>query len=177
MLLAYVLENTNTEEIRDNTPLFQLIKEMEIEENFIFIDAEGQDRTELQELLGYLEYQDVLVIRSVLDLTDTMEELITIFEKLTEKQISLCSCAEPFLCGEEYLENLNNFLALHKVYIDRKKKLGYQKAVSEGRVGRPIKAKDLEKAVSLYEEGKLTINQVVALTGVSKSTIYRYLNK
>ena len=62
-------------------------------------------------------------------------------------------------------------------FIDRKKKLGYQKAVAEGRVGRPVKAKDLEKAISLYEEGRLDINQVVALTGVSKSTIYRYLNK
>ena len=144
MLLAYVLENTNTEEIRDNTPLFQLIKEMEIEENYIFIDAEGQDRTEQQELFEYMENQDILVIRSVLDLATTIDELISIFEKMTEKQISLCSCAEPFLCGEDYLENLNNFLKLYKVYIDRKKKLGYQKAVSEGRVGRPVKAKDLE---------------------------------
>ena len=177
MLLAYILENTNKEEIRDNTPLFQLINEMEIGDECTFIDSEGQDRNELQELLDYMQEGDVVVIRSVLDLTDTIEDLVVLFEKLTEKQISLCSCAEPFLCGEDYLDNLNNFIALYKVYIDRKKKLGYQKAVSEGRVGRLIKAKDLEKAIALYEEGRLNINQVIALTGVSKSTIYRYLNK
>ena len=177
MLLSYVLENTNKEEIRDNTPLFQLIHEMEIDENYIFIDSEGQNRNELEEMLSYIEKQDIIVIRSVLDLADTLEELKEILRQFTEKQISLCSCIEPYLSGEDFFETFNSFITIYKVFIDRKKKSGYQKAVAEGRVGRPVKAKDLEKAISLYEEGRLDINQVVALTGVSKSTIYRYLNK
>ena len=57
---------------------------------YTFIDSEGKDRKELQELLDYMQAQDVLVIRSVLDLTDTLEDLLVLFEKLTERQISLC---------------------------------------------------------------------------------------
>ena len=44
MLLAYILENTNKDEIRDNSPLFQLINEMEIGDEYTFIDSEGKDK-------------------------------------------------------------------------------------------------------------------------------------
>lgn len=55
--------------------------------------------------------------------------------------------------------------------------MGYQKAVDEGRVGRPAKTDDVEKAIKLYETGTYTISQIVQLTGVSKSTLYKYLKE
>ena len=47
MLYAYILENSNNEEKRDNQSLFQLIEQMEIEDNNLFFDMDGEENTEL----------------------------------------------------------------------------------------------------------------------------------
>lgn len=174
MLWAYILENEK-EIKRNNQPLFLLINEMEIGVDNIYSDLDGSDKVELKKLLDEIEPESTFLIRSVEDIADTLSELLEVFEILTEKHISLCSCCEPFLCGEDYLENLRGFINLQKAFADRKKKIGYEKALAEGRVGRPSKGQDIKKVIGLYEKGLLTMKQVESLTGVSKSTIYRYL--
>ena len=46
MLYAYILENSDNEEKRNNQYLFQLIKLMEIEANNLFFFLYGEERTE-----------------------------------------------------------------------------------------------------------------------------------
>ena len=177
MLYAYILENSNNEEKRDNQSLFQLIEQMEIEDNNLFFDMDGEEKTELLKLFKLLQPEDRLVIRSVLDIADSIEDLIKTFSMLTKKQISLCSCEEPFLSGEDFYNTIKSYMALHKHFLEKKKQIAYQKAVSEGRVGRPIKESDIKKAIDLYKSEKLTVEQITAVTGISKSTLYRYINK
>ena len=177
LLWGYVLENGNSEDKRNNQPLFQLIQQLEIADDNLYFDMSGKVQTELNKLLKDIHPENRLVIRSVLDISDNMEELIKIFKVLSDKKISLCSCEEPFLSGENYAENLNSYLKLHKDYIEKKKQKGYQKAVAEGRVGRPIKESDIKKAIELYKSEKLTVEQITAVTGISKTTLYRYINK
>lgn len=176
MLYAYILENNN-EEKRNNQPLFSLIEQMEIEDNNLFFDMDGKERTELNELFNLIQPEDRLVVRSVEDMADSMEDLIKIFIMLKNKKISLCSCIEPFLSGEDFYNNLKAYLELHKHLLEKKKQIAYQKAVAEGRVGRPTKEKDIEKAIELYKSGNLTVEQIVAISGISKTTLYRYINK
>ena len=177
MLYAYILENSDNEEKRNNQSLFQLIEQMEIEDNNLFFDMDGEERTELLKLYKLLQPEDRLVIRSVLDIADSIEDLIKTFSMLTKKQISLCSCEEPFLSGEDFYNTIKSYMALHKHFLEKKKQIAYQKAVSEGRVGRPIKESDIKKAIDLYKSEKLTVEQITAVTGISKSTLYRYINK
>lgn len=176
MLWAYVLENCK-EEKRDNQPLFSLIEQMEIEDNNIFFDMDGKERTELVELFNLIQPEDRLVVRSVEDMADSMEDLIKIFIMLKNKKITLCSCIEPFLSGEDFYNNLKAYLELHKHLLEKKKQIAYQKAVAEGRVGRPPKEKDIQKAIELYKSGNLTVEQITAISGISKTTLYRYINK
>lgn len=177
MLWGYVLESSNCEDKRNNQPLFKIIQQLEIADDNLYFDMYGKEQTELNKLLKDIQPENRLVIRSVLDLSDSMEELIKILKVLSDKKISLCSCEEPFLSGEDFAENLNSYIRLHKCFIEKKKQKAYQKAVAEGRVGRPVKESDIKKAVELYEKGKLTVEQITAVTGISKSTLYRYINK
>ena len=173
MLWGYVLENNDTGKFRNNQPLFLLIEEMEIQEDNLVFDMEGEEQTELQELLTKLNTGDRLVVE---DLADSFSDLVDIFNKLDQKEISLCSCKEPFLSGEEYKDNLAGWIELTKILREKKKQKSYAKAVAEGRVGRPIKVQDIQKAVDLYNNSEtLTVEQITAITGVSKSTLYRYL--
>ena len=177
LLWGYVLENSHSEEMRDNQSLFQLIQQLEIADDNLYFDMNGKEQTELNKLLKDIQIEDRLVIRSVEDLADSMDELIKILKLLSEKKISLCSCKEPFLSGEDYADNLNSYLKLHKYFIEKKKQKAYQKAVAEGRVGRPVKESDIKKAIDLYKSNNFTVEQIKAVTGISKTTLYRYINK
>lgn len=178
MLWAYILENGNGEDQRDNSPLFQLINEMEVEEDNLFFDMDTcVERSELQRLLVKIPSESRLIIRSVLDLADSIEELVDTLSVLSEKQIVLCSCMESFLSGLDYIEQLTGCMELIRYYKKRKQEVAYKKAVAEGRVGRPTKATEIEKAIDLYNTGKLTFEQMQALSGVSRSTLYRRIKE
>lgn len=174
MIWAYVLENMDLEVNRSNQNLFLLINELQMPDDNKHFDT-NLDRPELKNLLEVIQPGDRLAIRSVLDLADSLSDLISVFQKLTEKQITLCSCEEDYLCGEDYLETLTDFTGLYVEFEKKKQRHSYIKAVEDGTVGRPQKTKEIEQAVSMYQSGKYKVNQIESLTGVSKSTLYRYL--
>lgn len=177
MVWAYVMENGNGVEKHDNTPVFQLIQKMELADEQLVFDQDN-NRTEFCKLLESLSVGDKLIIRSVADLADDLMNLITVFQKLTDKEVSLCSCEEPFLSGEDYLGSITEFTRLYVLFQKKKQVAGYRKACAEGRVGRPaIKSKEIEQAIELYKSDACTISQITALTGVSKTTLYRVLKE
>lgn len=173
MICAYIVENQGTEDSRNNQPLFQLINQMNIpEENLVFDNFE---RTQLPSLIDRLGVEDTLFIRSAEDMADNLGGLINTLKALTDKKITLFSCNEPFLCGEDYLDNINGFVCLYLYFYKKNKEEGYAKALSEGRVGRPPKTKEIEQAIAMYQSGNFKISQIEMVTGISKSTIYRYV--
>ena len=174
MVWAYVLENMGLEDFRSNQNLFLLINDLQIPDENRYFDC-SLDRTELFTLLEVLQPEDRLAIRSVLDLADSLSGLISVFQKFTEKHIILCSCEEPYLCGDNYLETLTDFTQLYVSFEKKKQKQSYKKTGNEGIVGRPAKTREVEQALSMYQSGKYKVSQIEAITGVSKSTLYRCL--
>ena len=177
MVWAYVMENGNDTEKHDNTQVFQLIQKMGLTDDQLVFD-QTEARTEFCKLLESLQTGDKLIIRSVADLADDLMDLICVFQKLTDKEVSLCSCEEPFLSGEDYLGSITEFTRLYVLFQKKKQVAGYKKACAEGRVGRPpTKSKEIEQAIELYKSDACTISQITALTGVSKTTLYRVLKE
>lgn len=174
MFIIYILENTEGIEYRNNQPVISLIRQFDIPEEQIYTD-ETYDRPEMKQMIKAISLGDTLMIRSVQDIADSLSELTDILKELSEKGVTLYSCAEPFLCGDDYLNYLNGYIKLYLYYNKKKKESGYKKAVAEGRVGRPPTNKDIERAIELYNSNNVTLAQIQVLTGVSKSTLYRYL--
>ena len=176
MIWAYVLENQGVEDLRSNQPIFLLINELNISEDHIAFDSDTA-RPELSWLLAELSAGDRLIVRSVEDMADTLTDLQMVLQLLTDKQITLCSCTEDFLCGEDYLSALTGCMALVTAFRKKKQKSAYAKAHSAGKVGRPEKTKAIEQAVAMRQTGLFSIGQISAVTGISKSTLYRHLEK
>ena len=173
---AYILENQGVEDLRSNQPVFLLINEMGIADDYIVFDDDTA-RPELDGLLSELSAGDRLIVRSVEDMADTIEDLTDILQLLTDKQISLCSCEEDFLCGESYLATLTDCVRLLSGFQKKRQQSAYAKAYNAGKVGRPSKAKSIDKAMSMYQSKAFSISQITAVTGISKSTLYRHLEK
>ena len=176
MFIAYVLENTDGVEYRNNKPLFEVINEFKVKDDQIYIDG-SYSRPELKKMIQAINSEDTLLMRSVEDIADDINDLLLVLGKLSGKKVTLYSCSEPFLCGDEYLEYINGYIKLHSYYHRKKKTDGYKKAVAEGRVGRPPKDKNIEKAIERYHSESMTLAEIKQVTGVSKSTLYRYLKK
>ena len=112
MVWAYIMENGDGVENHNNTSVFQLIQKLELTDDQLVFDQDN-NRTEFCKLLESLSVGDKLIIRSVADLADDLMNLINVFQKLTDKQISLCSIEEPFLSGEDYLGSITEFTRLY----------------------------------------------------------------
>lgn len=173
MIYAYVIENQGLDDDRDNTPLFRLIRELDLHEDYVFIA--GEDGA-IEELLDTLEVEDKLLVLSVKDLAhDSIKVLLGIFKELDAKRICLCSINEPFLTGDGYLQIIEGFRNLFGYYREQRRQSGYQAAKSSGKVGRPSKDRELEQAMRLYTAKVLGVEEICKLTGISKSTLYRAL--
>lgn len=178
MKYVYFLDVQGPEDNRSNSKVFKLIDDFDIPEEQVFVDEDPENRTELYKLVELLEEGDLLIIRSAMDIADDIDILYReLFPDLQNRGIELFSCEEPYFCGDAYFDTLNSFMFFLDFFYKKKRQVGYEKAVDEGRVGRPAKTEDIEKAIEMYESKLYTISQITQLTGVSKSTIYRYLKE
>ncbi len=175
MHYTYFIENT-TKDYIDNTELFRLINDLEIDENEIYIDEEDC-KEELDNLLSILENGDRLVIRSVVDLAEEAEDLLEILRLLQDKEIILLSIEESFLNGIDYYTGLKGFVGINRYYLDKKRKERYKEAKEKGLVGRPKMTAEIQNALRLYKTGEFTTSEIEKLSGISSSTLYRALKE
>ncbi|MCT4606225.1 MAG: recombinase family protein [Marinisporobacter sp.] len=171
---SYFVENTSNEHIRDNSKLFSLIRDLELDERDIFVDIENQ-KTELNKLLDTIEQNSRLIIRSVVDLSDEAKELLGVLEELQEKSVILCSIEERFLNGDEYYTSMKGFAKINTHYLEKRRQQGYNKAKENGKVGRP--RKEVEKAIRLYKARIFSTEEITEMCGISSSTLYRALKE
>lgn len=155
-----------------------MIRELNLPDNCVFADTSPENKVEFEQLLDTVKSGDTLLVRSVIDIESDFEVLQhDILPYLSELKIELHSIEEPFLSGLDYLETINRIVDLMDYYNRQKRKIKYQKAVKEQKVGRPSKPDKIEKAIRLYENGKYKVEDICNLTGISKSALYKHLKK
>lgn len=71
------------------------------------------------------------------------------------------------------------FSQFERNLIVERTKEGLKSARARGRKGgRPtVNQRDIERALRLYESKDYSVKEIVEMTGISKATLYRYLNK
>lgn len=175
MMYVYFLDKQSTADTRNNTEVFKLIQEMRISDECIFDDDNPYSRPELNRLVGLLNDGDSLIIRSVVDLVSSIDDLMDMLSLFSDIGIELYSLEEPFLCRSNYNEIVQGMVALLKYFESQSRKENYQKALEEGRVGRPSKTKQVEVALNLYRTKNYSVSEIEKITGISKTTIYKYL--
>ena len=175
MIWAYGLEN-GKEIKRNNANLFMVIKKMNVAEDKTYFDLDSSDRIELLKLLSDIQAEDSLVIRSLEDLANSGEDLLSVLQSLTDKRIDLISLKENYLSKYNYYDEVKGLFELEQYFTRMKRTAAYQKAVDEGKVGRPS-ADNAEKCISLYLNGVISKEEVLTMAKISEPTFYRYLRR
>ncbi|MFD1031962.1 recombinase family protein [Metaplanococcus flavidus] len=158
-----------------------ILNEIGCEEVFIESHSSPKKRDELKLLLARLENGDRLIIQNLHVLADTTRHLVELLEVLNQKGITLYSANEQIDTAPDKLFTFQKIVQCLADFqsdsISAKTKAGLTMAKEKGmHAGRPRKPDaNVKKAIEMYESKKFNLAEIKEETGISKSTLYRYL--
>lgn len=125
----------------------------------------------------------MIIIESFSRLGRSTKDLIELMEYFTNKGVKLVSIKENFNTstpqGKLMLTVFEAFSQFERDVIVQRTREGLESARARGRKGgRPrVKNKNIEKALKLYDSKEYSINDIVEMSGISQTTLYRYIKK
>ncbi|WP_257001056.1 recombinase family protein [Terribacillus saccharophilus] len=144
-------------------------------------EKEGvQGQPLLEELLEKLQRGDVLVVRKLYSLANSTKHLIEICRNLQEKQADLVSIEDSIDTRDDsFFQHLEQIAVFRKEVVGERTKSGLSEAKARNRAGgRPRKPdRNVQKAIDMYRSKKYSIADITIETGISKTTLYRYLQE
>ena len=142
------------------------------------------ERPGLQEALAYLRPGDTLVVWRLDRLGRSMKHLIDTVTMLEERGIGLQSLQESIdttTSGGRLVFHIFGALAeFERNLIRERTQAGLQAARARGRKGgrrSKLDAKRVDLLYQLYDERKHSIQELCAIMGIAKSTLYDYLDR
>lgn len=140
-------------------------------------------RTELDKCLDYLREGDTLVIYKLDRLGRTTKQLIELAQWLENNNIELqiidMNINTKDAMGKMFFTMMSAFAELEANLLSERTKKGLASARSRGRKGgRPSLPEHKRREVKfLYNEQKLTGEEIAEKTGVSRTTVYRIVKE
>ena len=141
------------------------------------------ERPGLLEALKYARSGDTLVVWRLDRLSRSLKNLIEMVAKLDERSIGLKSLHEAVdtssTSGKLIFHIFGALAEFERNLIRERTQAGLIAARARGRKGGRPKALNLDKqalAVKLYDEKNHTVNQICELMGISKPTLYTYID-
>jgi DNA invertase Pin-like site-specific DNA recombinase len=142
-----------------------------------------KDKKLLKEVIDYANHKDVIVVYSLGCLGMSIKNTIKFICELKTRNVDFISVIEGIDTTKKERQQIFNAFEALEMREKEIKKLKVRKGLHSIKTrglsgGRPQKESTLiEKAISLYLKKEFTIKEIVDETGVSKSTLYRELNK
>lgn len=135
-----------------------------------------------QEVLNYARTGDTVVVWRLDRLSRSLKDLIEMVTLLESKCIGLKSLQEAIdtssSSGKLIFHIFGALAEFERNLIRERTNAGLQAARARGRKGGRPKSLNKDKqalAVKLYEEKKHTIKQICEMMGISKPTLYKYI--
>ena len=142
-----------------------------------------KDRPQLEELFKFLRNGDKIVVYKLDRISRSTRHLIELSELFNDLGVDFVSINDSIdtstAMGKFFFRTMASIAELERDIISERTKSGLQTRKSRGRKGgRPSKKKDkVEMAIKMYKSKDYTISQITEATGISKTSLYRYLDK
>jgi len=180
MKIGYARVSTQDQNLeRQTDQLLQLGCERIFQEK---ITGSKKERPELDKLLDQLRTGDIIVVTELTRLSRSIRDLFSLVDTIHQKSAHLKSLKEPWLDtttsqGKLLFAIFAGVSQFERDLIIERTKEGLSSARARGRKGgRPPKPqKGIELALKMHKEKNYSISEIVKATGLSKSSLYRYL--
>ncbi|UZN54719.1 recombinase family protein [Bacillus paralicheniformis] len=143
--------------------------------------SSAKNRPELERMLNTLNSGDQVIVYKLYSIADTTRHLIDLVQMMQQKNVDFISIMDQVDTSTEkgkiffkLIEKVGDFQ--HDV-LSESTKAGISEAKLKGKTGgRPRKPDhNVRRALDMYQSKKYSIAQITAETGISKTTLYRYL--
>ena len=140
-----------------------------------------KSRPELDRLLAGLKTGDTIIVESLSRLGRSTKNLIELVELFQERGVHLVSLKEAIdtstPSGKLLFTLMSAIAQFERDTIAERTKEGLNAARARGHVGGRPKTKNekINQALRLYATREYTLKEIEQLTGVKKSTLYRYM--
>jgi len=148
------------------------------------ITGSKKDRTELKAMIQYARTGDTIVVTELTRISRSTKDLISLIDELREKQINVKSLKESWLdtttaTGKLMFTIIAGLAEFERELLRERTKEGLASARARGRCGgRPsVDKAAVEKALKMYETKKFSSKEICEMTGMSRGTLYKYINK
>lgn len=139
------------------------------------------DRPQLQEMLKFLREGDTVVVWKLDRIGRSMRDLINIVTNLQEKGVHFVSLKENIdtssATGKLIFGIFASLAEFERDLISERTRAGLDAAKARGRKGgRPgVDEEKIALAVKMHESKQYSIPEILRATGISRTTLYRYL--
>ncbi len=143
--------------------------------------SSAKKRTELKSMISNLNPGDKIVVTKLFTLADSTRHLVELIEKIDRKGAYFQSLTEGIdtsnTAGYQFSYIVTHLVNFQSDVISEKTKKGLYEAKQKGITpGRPRKPdENVKRAIVMYQSGEYSLAQIKDETGISKSTLYRYL--
>ncbi|PIC64868.1 resolvase [Sporosarcina sp. P13] len=143
----------------------------------------AKKRIELENLLMIAHPGDELFIQNIEVLADSLQQLLDILRLAERDQITIHFIDEQItnktIQTSTLLKNVEYFTELQSTFFSHSSTFSLQAAKQQGKlIGRPrISDDNLQRAFTMYDSKCYSLYEIKEETGISKSTLYRYLDE
>lgn len=142
-----------------------------------------KERTELNKILDQIRTGDVIIISDLTRLSRSVKDLFSLVEQIEEKGANIKSIKESWVDtttaqGKLMFTIFAGISQFERDLISQRTIEGLNAARARGKKGGRPKTndKDIKLAVKMYTSNNYSISEITKATGVSKTTLYRYIN-
>ena len=152
----------------------------------IYIDrvsGKNTDRSELKKMLEFVRQGDTVIVESISRFARNTKDLLDLVDRLTAKGVEFISQKEAIdtstPAGKFMLTVFAAVAQLERDYLLQRQAEGVAQAKAQGKYkGRKPKAlPNADKVMDKWRKGELTAVAAMKEIGISKSTLYRLVNK
>lgn len=160
------------------------LSEYGIRQEDIYVDKVSglkEHRPALDKLLSLLQEGDTVVVSSFDRLARSTKQLLELAERFDKEGVRLVSMKENLDTstpqGKLFFTISAAFAEFERSLIEERREEGTEIARERGvKFGRPESSEEkIEAAISLYLDGKLSVDSIAKTCGVSRATIYNKL--
>lgn len=143
--------------------------------------SSAKKRIELNNMISSLNKGDTIIVSKLFSLADSTHHLSDLLDCVNKKQAYLKSLDEGIDISSsskyDFMDIVKYLVQFQSDMISEKTKIGLDEAKKKGiETGRPRKPdENVQRAISMYQSKKYSLAEIKQETGISKSTLYRYL--
>ena len=148
------------------------------------ISGATKERPELQRMFDALREGDTVVVTELSRLSRTVKDLFSLVEQIHHTGANLKSLKENWADtttpqGKLLFAVFAGISEFERDLIRQRTKEGLEAARARGRNGGrpPTDADKLNLALKMYKSKEYSISEILKATGISKTTLYRFLKK